>query len=292
MSSWKGKSKGTPLGYKIFIRIIQLFGVGFTYRILRFVVFYYYLFATTPKRNLRLFYSKVPGLNSAKISRIIRRNFNLLGESLVDRFAFLIGKGDKITYTEEGEKYLRDFAERKQPLILISAHIGNWEIAGNLLKKLDAKVNVVMFDGESEKLKKLLKNEVGESHFNIISIKPNDLSHIYQINNAIKSGEMVCIHGDRFIEGAKTIPTKLFGQPIDLPYGSFQIASRLKAHHCFIFAVKDGKYNYHFTSTQPELLNRPEQVAEKYVEVLEEKIKANPEQWFNYFPFFKENASQ
>ena len=291
MSSWKGKSRGTPLGYRIFISIIRTFGLGFTYRFLRFVTFYYYLFASGPKRNLRNFYSRVPGLDPSRVSKIIRRNFNLLGESIVDRMAFLAGKADKITYTEEGEEYLRQFAEEGKPLILVSAHIGNWEIAGNLLRKLNARVNVVMFDGEREKIKAVMKDELDDVLFNIIPIKPNDLSHIYAINEAVKNGEMICLHGDRFIQGSKTIETKLFGEGIELPYGSFQIAARLKAHHCFIFAIKNGKFNYHFTSTKPELIERPEQVAEKYVQILEEKVKANPEQWFNYFPFFKENAS-
>ena len=291
MSGWKGKSKGTPFGYRIFIRFIKIFGLGFTYRFLRFVTFYYYLFAKTPKKNLRAFYEKVPGLEARKISKTIRRNFNYLGESIIDRFAFLIGKGDKITYTQEGENYLKSFSEENKALILVSAHIGNWEIAGNLLKKLNAKVNVVMFDGESEKIKSMIQDEVGDVLFNIIPIKPNDMSHIYAINEAVKKGEMICIHGDRFIEGAKTIETELFGQAVELPYGSFQIASRLKAHHCFIFAVKNGKYNYHFTSTKPELIDRPEEVAEKYIQVLEEKIQSSPEQWFNYFPFFKKNVS-
>lgn len=290
MSSWKGKSRGNPLGYRIFIWFIRTFGLGFTYRFLRFVTFYYYLFAKKPKQNLRNFYSHVSGLDVKRIPRLIRRNFNLLGESIVDRMAFLAGKAEKITYTEEGENYLRDFAKEGKPLILVSAHIGNWEIAGNLLRKIDAKVNVVMFDGEREKIKAVMKEELDDVLFNIIPIKPNDLSHIYAINDAVKKGEMICLHGDRFIEGTKTITTELFGKEVELPYGSFQIAARLKAHHCFIFAVKNGKYNYHFTSTKPEFIDSPEQVANNYVQILEEKVKANPEQWFNYFPFFKEDA--
>ena len=291
MATWKGTSKGNSFGYKFFILLIKTFGVGFTYLILRFVTFYYFLFAKKTKENLRLFYSKVPALEHVKLNKIIRKNFNLLGESIVDKFAFLVGKGTKITYTHNGEEYLKKFIDSKQPLVVISAHIGNWEIAGNLLKKLNAKINVVMFDGEREALKKVIQKDVGQVHFNVIAIK-QDMSHIYAIHAAIKAGELVCIHGDRFLDGSKTLETVFFGEPTLLPYGPFQIASRLNAHHCFIFSIKNSKYNYHFTCTEPQLIKSPNQIAENYVRILEEKVSKHPEQWFNYHPFFLKDASR
>lgn len=291
MSSWKGKSKGTPLGYKIFIRLIQIFGVSTAYFFLRFVTLYYYLFSWETKKHLKTFYSKVPTLKKSKINKTIRKNFNYIGEAIVDKFAFLIGKQNKITYTNEGEERLKEFAEKNQALILISAHLGNWEIAGNFLKKVDAQVNVVMFDGEREKIKKLIQDEVGKVHFNIIPIK-EDLSHIFKINAAVKRGEIICIHGDRFLEGAKTIEAKLFGRTVELPYGPFQIASRLKAHYSFIFTIKNAKFNYHFTSTIPAINKSADEIAQEYVDQLEKKITENPEQWFNYHPFFKEDADR
>ncbi len=287
--TWQGQSKGTPLGYKIFIRTIRIFGIRPAYFLLRFVVVYYVLFARQAKRNLRGFYAGIPSIAPNKISSLIRRNFNILGESMIDRFAFLLGKGQKITYSQQGEQYLEQFVKDKKPLVLISAHIGNWEIAANLLQKLNARVNAVMYRGEGEKIKALMKNEVGDVHFNIIPIA-DDISHILKITQVLKDGEFVCIHGDRYGAGSKTIEVELFGHAVLLPLGPFQIASRLKAHHSFIFTVKSSKYNYHFTATEPVLCSSPAEVAEGYVRVLEEMIKNHPEQWFNYHAFFKKDA--
>ena len=55
MSQWDGKSKGTVLGYKIFLFFIKTFGIGSAYLILHFVSLYYYLFA---KKNSGVFASK------------------------------------------------------------------------------------------------------------------------------------------------------------------------------------------------------------------------------------------
>src|SRR5690606_37197135 len=188
-------------------------------------------------------------------------------ESLIDRIAFLSGVGGKITHIQQGEDYLKSFADSNRPLIIISAHLGNWEIAGNFLQAFDKGVNVVMFDGESERLKKLFKDKVGEAKFNIIAMR-EDNSHIYAIHKATKNGETICFHGDRFTEGAKTLEVSMFGKAVELPYGPFQIAARLNVHYCFIFSVKSKKYHYHFTSTEPTLNSSPQEIAERFAKEL------------------------
>ena len=58
MSDWDGKSKGTVIGYKIFIYSIKIFGVSTGYLILRFVTFYYYLFAKKNRQAIESFYAE------------------------------------------------------------------------------------------------------------------------------------------------------------------------------------------------------------------------------------------
>ena len=56
----------------------------------------------------------------------------------------------------------------------------------------------------------------------------------------------------------------------------------------FVFAVKEKKYHYLLSATNPiiEKLS-PEKIAEKFVAELEKKVTLHPEQWFNYFDFYK-----
>ena len=51
MSSWQGKSRGTHLGYRIFVWILKSFGVQPAYFLLRFVAFYYFLFSYTASKQ-------------------------------------------------------------------------------------------------------------------------------------------------------------------------------------------------------------------------------------------------
>ena len=287
MSKWSGRTKGFVLGYQIFIFFIKKLGVPVAYFLLYFVVPFYYIFLPKAKRNLAATFKKIPQLNSSNLQIIIYRNFHNLGKTLLDNFAILTKWGSKYSYTQEGEEYLIDLIKNQKPAILISGHIGSWNIAGELLKKQKGVVNVVMFDGEAKRIKKLVERNIGESNYKIIAIK-YDLSHLFKIKIAVDKGELICIHADRYLEGANTITTKLFNKEVHLPLGPFAIAAKLNIPYTFVFAIKESMYKYQFSATKPQLSNDPQVIANEFSEVLSEKLSNNPEQWFNYFNIFED----
>ncbi len=287
MSSWSGKSKGTVLGYKIFLFFINFFGVGAAYLLLRFVTFYYYLFAGVNRNAIVNFYTDTLNYSPKKAKKLTRRNFYIFGQTLVDRFAYLVGRGDRFTYSFDGENYLLEMNEMGKGGILLSAHLGNWETAGNLLKKrVTQKINVLMIDAEVEKIKQYLDASTGGSHFNIIAIK-NDLSHVIKIKNALDNNEFVAMHADRFIPNTKTIELDFLGKKAKFPLGPFLLASKFNAPVSIVFAIKETDYHYALTATKPVFeKSSVEQIAGQYIKELENKVKLNPEQWFNYYDFF------
>jgi predicted LPLAT superfamily acyltransferase len=288
MSRWDGKTKGSLAGYKIFLFFINFFGLGFVYRVLRVVTYYYYIFAVRPKSALISFYQEVLHFSPSRSKKLAKENFYIFGQTLVDRAAFLLEKHDRFSHTFENEQYLIDMRNGGKGGILLSAHLGNWETAGNLLKgRVTPTINIVMLDAEVENIKKYMDLSTGGSRFRIIPIK-NDLSHVISIRNALVNNEFVAIHADRYLEGAKFIELEFLGRTARFPYGPFVIASKFNAPVTFVFAAKDGKYSYHLSATKPiDQKMKPEEIARLYVDELEEKIKAYPEQWFNYFDFFQ-----
>jgi len=286
MTKWSGKTKGNVLGYRIFIATIKIFGVSGGYFILKFVSFYFYLFLSKQRRILADFYINRVGLPKSKIQLTIRRNFIQLGQSLIDKIAFSVNKGDVITYRESGEEYLCDLTANKQGAFLISAHIGNWDVAGNLLNGLDANVSVVMYQNEYENIQTLLESQKSMPKFKIIPIA-NDLSHLIKIYTAIKRGDLVCMHADRYLEGTKTECIDFLGKPAKFPMGPFQLIEKMKVPYSFVFALKEEKYNYFFSASKPVLQSNKNarEIAEEFVTLLEQKVKNYPEQWFNYYDF-------
>ena len=84
MAEWEGKSKGTPLGYKIFIFIIKKFGIGAAYLLLYPVVAYYYLFSKTSNKALAELKQKLKDFSSPKLPSKFKSYYNM-GQAIIDK---------------------------------------------------------------------------------------------------------------------------------------------------------------------------------------------------------------
>ena len=291
MSLWQGKSKGNKAGYQFFVWVLKNFGVLPAYFLLRFVVLYFFLFSYTSSRQIYFLYRNKLGFGRLKAFVKLYRNYYLLGQGIIDKVVVMSGINNKFTYNFDGEENLKEIAVLQKGGILLSAHIGNWDIAGHLLKRLDTKINIVMFDGEHKQIKEYLATVTGKKSIHIIFIK-NDLSHIYEISEAFKNNELVCMHADRFLEGNKTLATNFLGEEARFPLGPFVLAATFKVPVSFVFAVKETNLHYHFFAGKIKNYHQQDkgavmqQMLNDFANEMEVKVKQYPEQWFNYYNFW------
>lgn len=292
MSSWQGKSKATPLGYKIFLDILKNFGVSPAYFLLKFVAAYYFLFDVKSSRLLWKYFHNRLNISNWKSLKLLYKNYYVFGQTIIDKVVIMANIPNKFTFDFDGEKNLREITAKGKGGLLLSAHLGNWEIAGHLLKRLETRINVVMYDGEHEKIKQHLEEVTGKRNMNVIVIKDN-ISHIYAINEALKNNELVCMHADRFVEGNKTISHKFLEEEARFPLGPFLLASTFKVPVTFVYAFKETNTHYHLFSSEPRdysNLPKDEQVTallREYVSEMEARTRMYPAQWFNYYDFWK-----
>ncbi len=189
-------------------------------------------------------------------------------------------------------------AENGQGGLLVGAHIGNWEMAGQLLERVKTRVNIVMLEAEHQQIKNFLDDIYSEKNITIIPIG-DDLSHIQKIGDAFRRNEMVAIHGDRFLEGAGKVMVSFMGKPAYFPTGPLYIASKFNVPVSFVVTVKEGASHYHFYATHGKTYPYPSKLAtrkqtmkcmvQEYASAIEDKLKQYPLQWFNYYPFWIKN---
>lgn len=292
MPDWKGKTRGGVLGNLFFIYLIKYLGINSAYFFLRIVAVYFLIFSN--KKYIYSFYRRILQFTPWKSIRFIYKNYCKLGEILVDKFALLSGAKTRFSFNFDGEEHLRNM---KNGGILISAHLGSWEIAGQLLERLDLAFNVVMFDAEHEKIKNHIDPMLTKKNFRIIVIK-EDMSHIYEIRQALERKELVCLHGDRFVENSKTVLKQFLGEEARFPAGPFYLVSRFEAPVSFVFALKESSSHYHFFATRAKTYKFSKKykdrdanlnlVLEDYLIEFQEKVHLYPEQWFNYHKFWSE----
>ncbi|HMK05652.1 MAG TPA: hypothetical protein VK489_15730 [Ferruginibacter sp.] len=292
MSLWQGKSKGTPLGYRIFVWVLQHFGVLPAYFLLRFVVLYFFLFSFKSSKQIFNLYRRRLGYGTLSSIAKLYKNYYLLGQGIIDKVVLMSGIKNKFSFDFDGEENLRKIAALKKGGMLLSAHIGNWDVAGDLLKRLETPINIVLYDGEHEQIKEYLEGVTGKRNVNIIVIK-NDLSHIYAISEAFNKNELVCMHADRFLEGNKTVTCDFLGEQARFPLGPFLLAATFKVPVSFVFAVKESKLHYHFFASTIKEYNNPvkdvviQEMLGDFAKEMEKKTRQYPEQWFNYYNFWQ-----
>ncbi len=291
MARWQGKSKGTSAGYRIFVFLIKTTGLQGAYLLLRFVTLYYFFFSPATSKHILNLYKNILKFNNTKALTGLYNNYYNLGQALIDKVAIMSGATTNFTFQFEGEEHLHQMIAGKKGGLLLSGHLGNWEAAGHLLKRLKTRIHIVMFDGEDARIKQYMENVTGPKTFNIILVK-NDLSHIYKINEALTLNEVVCMHADRFLPGNKTLTTEFFGMPAQFPEGPFLLALKLKAPVAFVYAFKEGSRHYHLYSTQVTTYDSRQGdtmqgILNAYSASMEKMTRIYPEQWFNYYNFWQ-----
>jgi predicted LPLAT superfamily acyltransferase len=290
MSKWDGKSKGTVLGYKIFVFFIKKIGIKSAYFVLYFVATYYFIFLKSSNKAIFYYFNKRLNISYLKSKLMVFKSYYTFGQTIIDKVSISAGLRDKFTYEFDGKEILVKLLEDKKGGVLISAHMGNFEIAEHFLSDIDSNfsINLVTTDLEHSDIKKYLESITKKASVKFILIK-DDLSHIFEINAALARNELVCFTGDRYFEGVKSLSDDFLGKKANFPAGPFLIASRLKVPVVFVYVMKERNLHYHLYTRESKSKHRDEKgLLKEYIESIEMMIKKYPLQWFNYFDFWED----
>ena len=295
-NKWDGQSRGKVLGFKIFVFILSNFGLNPAYFILRFVSFYYFLFSA-PNKYIRQYFIQAHGFSSLKARLAVYKNNFMLGQTLIDKVAVMAGAKDIFKVIHKNGDMLDELSAIGKGGILVSAHIGNWEVAGQGLNRLGTAFNILMYSNEKEDVKQYMDDVMKEKKINVIAINEETKSHIIELHKAFSNNELVVMHGDRYRQGAKTLTANFFGKPAKFPAGPFIMAAKFGVPLCIVFAIKINRHTYEFSVVKPIQLDKVRgeaqlekvcnELLKQYVTEVEKIAKSYPHQWFNYFDFWK-----
>lgn len=289
-SGWKGQTRGGTFGYRFFIWLIRTAGIRVSYAFLYLVVPYFVFFAPKATKAIRSYARNLPGAGRGASWKMVFRNFFMLGKILIDKMAINGGMSGKYSFAFENFDEASRILDSGKGVIMLGAHVGNWEIGAPFFDRYGSKLNIVMFDNEHQKIKEMLESNAMPHDYKIIPVNADSLAHIFMITEALRRGEYVCFQGDRYTESEKTIGGTLLGKKALFPLGPFILASRLRTPVIFYVAMREKgmKYTFRFSViADGESKVSPEYLLERYTAILDEVLEKYPEQWFNYYDFWK-----
>lgn len=283
-----GKKRGGKLGFWFFRTSLRLLGISGTYGFLYFVCFHYLIFdSAAVSASMAYMRKRFPNHSVVRMYIDVYRLFINQGKSLIDRYYAASGHGKYDARLNGYDRIQRYFRNTDRGLILLTAHIGNWQFAMTALRRLDKTVHLLMRPEDNEAVKSVLNIDSDNGNIKIISSE-GYLSGVIEAMGAVYEGEIVSIMGDRPYE-YKTVQTVFLGSMASFPIGAFTIAAAAKCPIVVLLSAKTGKRSYLVDITNViELPDSPrgdrDEVVlagvRKFAGVLEKYVEEYPYQWF------------
>ena len=272
-------------GFLTLRRLVLIFPRTFCYCVSGALAFFYYLFAFNDRHAVMC--NITPFIRDKKEAhRVCRRVFANFSYYLVDFFRY-----DKLTrefvdryVTITGRDHIDASLEKHDGAILLTAHLGNYELGAAAVSLLGYNMNAVALphrDARTNKLFDRQRNKVG------IKVIPTGVS-VKECFGALKSKGTLGLLGDRVFAG-KAVPAIMLGRAVALPRGFSFFARKANVDIVPTFFVREKRNFYRLIFEAPITIDdhpTEESIVAAYAKVLEKYIVQYPDQWYSFVRYW------
>ena len=182
----------------------------------------------------------------------------------------------------EGMGALEDAVRTGRGLVVLTAHVGNWELAGRMLARDGARPTHVVVEAEADPaVERFLRGGEAPVRFVTRAAPTTSLALL----TALRRGEIVALQGDRALGTRGDVWTRFFGAPAPFPLGPFVLARAAGAPVVPAFCLLDGNRRYRIVVGAPWHVHAGAETDAlgRWVSVLEAMVRRHPAQWFNFY---------
>jgi len=268
--------------------------------VLHGIVLYFFLFGRNARQSAWQYQQRLADWSGQPALRPthwrVFQQFMAFADSMLDKLDIWNGKL-KIEHIEIiDHARLRDQLRGERGQMLVGAHLGNLEVC-RALAELGEQVtmNVLVHTKHAEHFNRLL-GEAGATHLRLIQVSELNPTVMLQLSQRLERGEWLAIAGDRVaLHGGREVQVNFLGHPATFAQGPWLLAGLLKCPINLIFCLK-GANGYRVIlepfadAIQWRRSDRSQVIAEhtqRYAERLGHYCLEAPQQWFNFYPFWK-----
>ena len=289
-NEWSGKTDGQPWMQRSLIAMFRVLPLWLLYSVMALVVPFYMLFGRKGYQAMYHFFNDRMGYSCWKSFWSVYANHFRFGQIILDRFGVYAGK--KYHFEIEGYPLIEELEMHSKGFMMLSSHVGNYEIAGYSLKPKRKKFNALVYAGETATVMENRQRVLSLNNIKLIAVK-EDLSHLFALNAALDNGDIVSMPADRIFGSQKNIECQFFGSKAKFPMGGFAMAVQKEVAVLAVFVMKESMKTYHMfireikCDRQANKREQMAQLAQSFAVQLEDIVRRYPTQWFNYFDFWK-----
>jgi KDO2-lipid IV(A) lauroyltransferase len=240
--------------------------------------------------NLRVILGE--GTSEEEVDRIARETYRNFGKSIGEffRMARLGRRFFEKRIIVRGREHLDGALDHGKGVVLISAHLGNWELAGAKFVSMGFQVHGIALDHEQESVTRLFQRQR-----ELKGVRTYPLSRgTRPCLEALRRNELVCLLGDRDLTGTG-IEVEYFGRPAKFPVGParFCLATGAPLLPTIMVRQPDDSFELIFEDPiyPPESGEKKElvqQLTQMVANVCEKYVRAHPEQFVNFFRIWED----
>ncbi len=264
------------------------------------IVLYFFLFGRQARKSAWEYQRRLAQWSARPellpTQRRVFGQFMAFADSLLDKLDVWNGKLRLEQIDIVDPAGLRSQLRGQRGQMLVGAHLGNLEVC-RALAELGEKVtmNVLVHTKHAERFNRLL-GEAGATHLRLIQVSELNPMIMLQLSERLDRGEWLAIAGDRVaLHGGRNAKVDFLGGTAAFPQGPWLLAGLLKCPIHLIFCLKGAK-GYRvilepFADAIEWRRSDRQQVigqwAQRYADRLSHYCLQAPQQWFNFYPFWK-----
>lgn len=287
------RERGSLAAMRLMTWLTLTLGYRFGRALLVPICAYFFLFSPAARRASQDFLGRVLGRKPA--TGEVFRHFHVFASTLLDRIAVLAGDAADFEIRLHGTEALESLLAGSRGCLMLGSHLGSFEIlrvVGESRRNLA--VNLVMHEDNARQTSRWLRALAPELTERIIA--PGRPDTLLQVRERLERGELVAMLADRVFAGERTVTCEFLGGHARFPAGPVLTAALLQVPVVTFFCLYRGprRYEAHFEPLAeriaPERETRDAAVAScvsRYVGRLEAHVRAAPDNWFNFYDFWK-----
>jgi KDO2-lipid IV(A) lauroyltransferase len=225
-----------------------------------------------------------------------RRSYGLFvhyAQAISNMYALHLGQRVPVEAETQGGEILARLKSEGRGAILVTGHMGYWQIAPFLMEKKPWYAPMTMAMAEEPNAKLAEFEQQFRKRLRIVYTTGSPFATL-SLAKIVQSGELVGMQLDRHLGGAHVM-LPFFGQPAPFPLGPATLgrATRCPIVPIFVLASEDRRRCTFYVEQPIEVAHtrdRDTDVREamaKTVAIYERYVRRYPEQWFNFHDFWQ-----
>ncbi|MBI3323090.1 MAG: lysophospholipid acyltransferase family protein [Candidatus Omnitrophica bacterium] len=257
----------------------------------------YSLFARQDWRLVRGNLAAVMEVREEKVApAMVREVFRNFGMYLVDFFRFSRLRAEQVPglVRAEGLERMKQSLSSGRGVIGVTAHLGNYELAGAVLSLSGFPVSAVVLTHENRRVDAFFERQRARVGVQGIPVqRMQGRQFLEQCLAALRGGHVLGLVADRdyFDHG---IPLSMFGRTVRFPTGPASFSLRTGAPIVPVFVVRERGGKYRFVMEPPirapQGVGRDEAIrrmTQQCVEAMARHIRQYPTQWYMFQEFWR-----